>query len=48
MKLRLKMFTAAAVTAVSFAAPAFADAGDNPTLKRIQERGTVSIGHRET
>ncbi len=26
----------------------FADAGDSPTLKRIQQRGTVNIGHRET
>lgn len=25
-----------------------ADAGDSPTLKRIEERGQVSIGHRET
>lgn len=25
-----------------------ADAGDSPTLKRIEERGLVSIGHRET
>jgi len=48
MNLRLKMFAAAAVTAVGLAAPAFADAGDSPTLQRIQERGTVSIGHRET
>ncbi len=48
MNLRLKMLAAAAVTAVGFAAPAFADAGDSPTLQRIQERGVVSIGHRET
>jgi len=48
MNLRLKMLAAAAVTAVGLAAPAFADAGDSPTLQRIQERGTVSIGHRET
>jgi len=27
---------------------AIADAGDSPTLKRIAERGEVSIGHRET
>ncbi|MFT5894259.1 MAG: glutamate/aspartate transport system substrate-binding protein [bacterium] len=25
-----------------------ADAGDSPTLKRIDERGQISIGHRET
>ncbi|SFN71938.1 amino acid ABC transporter substrate-binding protein, PAAT family [Roseovarius lutimaris] len=48
MNLRLKMLAAAAATAVGLAAPAFADAGDSPTLQRIQERGTVSIGHRET
>jgi len=48
MNLRLKMLAAAAVTAVGLAPPAFADAGDSPTLQRIQERGTVSIGHRET
>ncbi len=29
-------------------AQVIADAGDSPTLKRIQERGQVSIGHRET
>lgn len=27
---------------------AHADAGDSPTLKRIEERGVVNIGHRET
>lgn len=48
MKLRLQMIAAAALTALGFAAPALADAGDSPTLQRIQERGTVSIGHRET
>lgn len=48
MNLRLKMLAAAAVTAIGFGAPAFADAGDSPTLQRIQERGVVSIGHRET
>jgi glutamate/aspartate transport system substrate-binding protein len=42
------MIAAAALTALGFAAPALADAGDSPTLQRIQERGTVSIGHRET
>lgn len=26
----------------------FADAGDSPTLKRIQQRGSINIGHRET
>ncbi len=32
----------------SFSGAAVADAGDSPTLKRIQERGVVNIGHRET
>lgn len=31
-----------------FTNAAQADAGDSPTLKRIAERGVVSIGHRET
>ncbi|SLN63776.1 Glutamate/aspartate periplasmic-binding protein precursor [Roseovarius litorisediminis] len=48
MKFSFRTIAAAAVTAVSMAAPAFADAGDSPTLQRIQERGVVSIGHRET
>ncbi len=48
MKFSFRTVAAAAVTAVSMAAPAFADAGDSPTLQRIQERGVVSIGHRET
>ena len=31
-----------------FASSALADAGDSATLARIDERGSVSIGHRET
>ncbi|MFT2098200.1 amino acid ABC transporter substrate-binding protein [Marinomonas sp. 2405UD66-6] len=34
--------------AISITGTAFADAGDSPTLKRIMERGYVTIGHRET
>lgn len=37
-----------ACAAIGFAGATFADAGDSPTLKRIMERGYVSIGHRET
>ncbi|MEM8553073.1 MAG: amino acid ABC transporter substrate-binding protein, partial [Pseudomonadota bacterium] len=29
-------------------AAAFADSGDSPVLQRIDERGTVNVGHRET
>jgi glutamate/aspartate transport system substrate-binding protein len=42
------IFVAAIVSAISFSLPAFADAGDSPTLKRIQDSGVVNIGHRET
>ncbi len=48
MKSRVLMLAMAAVAAVSLSIEAFADAGDSPTLKRIQERGVVNIGHRET
>lgn len=48
MNYSLRTLAAAAVAAASFAAPALADAGDSPTLQRIQERGVVNIGHRET
>lgn len=48
MKYCFRSFAAAAVMMAGFAAPAFADAGDSPTLQRIQERGVVNIGHRET
>lgn len=37
-----------ACMAIGFAGSAFADAGDSRVLKRIAERGYVSIGHRET
>ena len=37
----------AMLTAITFSM-AQADTGDSPTLKRIQDKGTVTIGHRET
>ena len=39
---------AAAIALLAITGPALADAGDSPTLQRIQERGVVNIGHRET
>ncbi len=49
MTIKIRHLAIAAVFAAT--APlssALADAGDSPTLKRIEERGVVSIGHRET
>lgn len=44
-----QILAGAAALAVAWAAgPAFADAGDSPTLKKIAESGVISIGHRET
>ncbi|MCJ8339188.1 MAG: amino acid ABC transporter substrate-binding protein [Pseudomonadales bacterium] len=37
-----------ACIAIGFTGAAFADAGNSPTLKRIADRGYVTIGHRET
>ncbi|AXI55107.1 Glutamate/aspartate import solute-binding protein (plasmid) [Pseudoseohaeicola sp. NH-UV-7] len=48
MKHGFRTLAVTAIVAAGFAAPVFADAGDSPTLKRIQERGVVNIGHRET
>lgn len=48
MKINLRHIALAAVVASVMPASAFADAGDSPTLKRIEERGVVNIGHRET
>lgn len=45
---RIRTLAVAASAAFALGAPAFADAGDSPTLQRIQERGVVNIGHRET
>ncbi|MGC1429422.1 MAG: amino acid ABC transporter substrate-binding protein, partial [Albidovulum sp.] len=33
---------------ITLGSAAYADAGDSPTLQRIQERGVINIGHRET
>ncbi|NLD55955.1 MAG: amino acid ABC transporter substrate-binding protein [Burkholderiaceae bacterium] len=48
MKLKLLSFASAVMFLAASPLPAHADAGDSPTLKRIAERGMVSIGHRET
>lgn len=48
MKRTIMKLAAVAIAAASVSGVAFADAGDSPTLKRIQERGVVNIGHRET
>lgn len=39
---------ALAAAALIAASPALADAGDSPVLQRIDERGVVNVGHRET
>ncbi len=44
----LRKIALTAVTSIAFASGALADAGDSPTLKRIEENGVVNIGHRET
>lgn len=48
MKSKLLNIAFAALFLTMMPALALADAGDSPTLKRIQERGVVNIGHRET
>ena len=48
MKRTLLKLAAVAFAVTSISGVAVADAGDSPTLKRIQERGVVNIGHRET
>ncbi len=48
MKRTMLNVAAIAFAVTSFSSVAIADAGDSPTLKRIQERGVVNIGHRET
>lgn len=48
MRLRILQIAIAGLMAISLPVSARADAGDSPTLKRIEERGMVSIGHRET
>src|SRR5690606_20546012 len=47
MKFKLLSFVSAVTLLVASPLPA-QDTGDSPTLKRIAERGMVSIGHRET
>lgn len=46
MKLIAKL--AAGALMLAMPAAALADAGDSPVLKRIDERGMVNVGHRET
>ncbi|MGC1430091.1 MAG: transporter substrate-binding domain-containing protein, partial [Albidovulum sp.] len=48
MKTTIRTCVVAMATAITFGSAAYADAGDSPTLQRIQERGVVNIGHRET
>lgn len=48
MKNVLKGLAFSSVILLSLTAKVYADAGDSPTLKRIAEKGMVSIGHRET
>ena len=48
MKFGSTILAAAAGLALAGLGPVYADAGDSPVLKRIDERGLVSIGHRET
>ncbi|MFK7856651.1 MAG: amino acid ABC transporter substrate-binding protein [Granulosicoccus sp.] len=48
MKGTMLKAAAIAFAVASVSGVAIADAGDSPTLKRIQERGVVNIGHRET
>lgn len=48
MRLRILQIAIATLVAASLPVSARAGAGDSPTLKRIEERGTISIGHRET
>lgn len=48
MKKILSLTAISAVILAGLSGTAQADAGDSPTLKRIEERGVISIGHRET
>ncbi len=48
MKFGSTILAAAAGLALAGLGPVYADAGDSPVLKRIEDRGVVSIGHRET
>ncbi|MGB7260572.1 MAG: amino acid ABC transporter substrate-binding protein [Albidovulum sp.] len=48
MKTTIRTCVVAVATAITLGSAAYADAGDSPTLQRIQERGVINIGHRET
>lgn len=48
MKLVLRSLALAGAMALAAPFAAQADAGDSPVLKRIEENGVVTIGHRET
>ena len=48
MKKVLKGLALSSVILLSLTAKVYADAGDSPTLKRIADKGVISIGHRET
>lgn len=48
MKNTLKGLVVGSLLLFGFNANVMADAGDSPVLKRIAERGMISIGHRET
>ena len=48
MKKIIKLAALSAVMLTGLTGQAIADAGDSRILQRIQERGMVTIGHRET
>ena len=48
MKNVIKLAALSAVMLTGLSGQAIADAGDSRILKRIQDRGVVTIGHRET
>ncbi|MFQ3188074.1 MAG: glutamate/aspartate transport system substrate-binding protein, partial [Gammaproteobacteria bacterium] len=48
MKNIIKLTALSAVMLTGLSGQAIADAGDSRILKRIQDRGVVTIGHRET
>ena len=48
MKKTLKGLIFGSILLFGFNTNVMADAGDSPVLKRIAERGTINIGHRET
>ncbi len=46
--LKTRLLAAALMVGLGASTGVAADAGDSPVLKRIEERGMVNIGHRET